>query len=66
MDESKNLLLENEQKIPQMDGAIGEKGTEIPRVSSEDPGKGESGEEEPNNICDEGLKVNVEKPVTVD
>ena len=42
MDESKSQLLENEQKIQQADGALGEKGAEIPQVSSDALGKGES------------------------
>ena len=66
MDESKNQLLDNEQTIPQTDGANEEKGAEIPRVSSEDPGKGECEEVSQNQSDEEGLKGHAEKSVTVD
>ena len=42
VDNSSNQLLENKQLIEQTDGALGEKGTEIPGVSSDALGKGES------------------------
>ena len=66
MDESKSQLLENEQKIQKADGALGEKVTEIPQVSSGDLAKDECEGSAPEHGNGKGQQDQESESVTVD
>ena len=66
VDNSSNQILENKQLIEQIDGTLGEKGAEIPQVSSDVLGKGESESNAPEHGDGEAKPEQESESVTVD